>query len=493
MISAKELQDANYAWFYGSLWGHTLIFLGFIENVKFQHELAKKDVADYIENPINAFTLIKRIVNDWKDLFEYLKFHEAKLEMETALEEFRNDYQLPDENELKGAIKGLRRLQTIYKLSAEQMANGKKYGKPLDWRDCFEIATTYYDEGHFHQAIEWLKLSLLKLQESKESKDLKSNFINHIKEYLSLCYQSIGESELAFEQLDDILKTDPNNIAKITRDLFINDESAIEIDEKLKPAKESETIYARLCRGERESKIQKLDCKLETNVHPFFILSPLKIEPLLENPPVILYHNLLNDNQIAELLKATENKLVRSTVLLPNGTLPVENRISQQTYLKPKNHGIVEQIYKLVGIITGFNMISAEAMQVANYGIGGQYESHYDYLSHFLNKTDTDFVGDRISTNMFYLSDVEEGGYTVFPFLDIYSKPIKGSMIMWYNLHRDIHANERTLHAGCPVLKGSKKIANIWIHSDYQELQRPCTLENDSLKGNDFKWPKNVF
>lgn len=50
----------------------------FLKDVKFHHELAKEDVSDYIENPINAFTLIKRMVNDWKDLFEFLKFQDVK-------------------------------------------------------------------------------------------------------------------------------------------------------------------------------------------------------------------------------------------------------------------------------------------------------------------------------------------------------------------------------------------------------------------------------
>lgn len=50
----------------------------FIKEVRFHHELAKEDVADYIGNPINAFTLIKRMVSDWKELYEFLKFRDVK-------------------------------------------------------------------------------------------------------------------------------------------------------------------------------------------------------------------------------------------------------------------------------------------------------------------------------------------------------------------------------------------------------------------------------
>ena len=57
----------------------------------------------------------------------------------------------------------------------------------------------------------------------------------------------------------------------------------------------------------------------------------------------------------------------------------------------------------------------------------------------------------------FQLSDVEAGGYTVFTELDIYLKPVKGAMVMWYNLYKSLDGDSRTLHAGCPVLKGSKR------------------------------------
>ena len=50
----------------------------FINNIKFHHELASLDMSDYIGNPINVFTLIKRLANDWKELNEFLKFNEIQ-------------------------------------------------------------------------------------------------------------------------------------------------------------------------------------------------------------------------------------------------------------------------------------------------------------------------------------------------------------------------------------------------------------------------------
>lgn len=54
------------------------------------------------------------------------------------------------------------------------------------------------------------------------------------------------------------------------------------------------------------------------------------------------------------------------------------------------------------------------------------------------------------------MSDVEAGGATVFPKLNIALQPQKGSAAFWYNLLPNGDGNELTRHAACPVLTGSK-------------------------------------
>jgi prolyl 4-hydroxylase len=54
------------------------------------------------------------------------------------------------------------------------------------------------------------------------------------------------------------------------------------------------------------------------------------------------------------------------------------------------------------------------------------------------------------------MTDVEAGGATVFPSLDLTLYPVKGAAAFWYNLFEDGVGDVSTRHAACPVLLGSK-------------------------------------
>ena len=123
---------------------------------------------------------------------------------------------------------------------------------------------------------------------------------------------------------------------------------------------------------------------------------------------------------------------------------------------------------------------------MANYGIGGHYDAHMDTqikdkepdspmvmtMDHDLKKYPT---GDRMSTFMLYLTEVLRGGYTVFPRLGIYVPPVKGAAVYWHNIKRSGRGDKYTLHSGCPVLLGSKWVANKWIRELANMFHRKCT------------------
>ncbi|GFN82226.1 prolyl 4-hydroxylase subunit alpha-1-like [Plakobranchus ocellatus] len=109
----------------------------------------------------------------------------------------------------------------------------------------------------------------------------------------------------------------------------------------------------------------------------------------------------------------------------------------------------------------------SEMFQVVNYGLGGLYAPHEDSVraSRDLGaETSRQFKrsGDRMATWMFYLSDVQLGGATVFPALNLSVVPVKGSAVLWYNLLRNGSPDTRLVHAGCPVIIGDKWGKRLW-------------------------------
>ena len=111
------------------------------------------------------------------------------------------------------------------------------------------------------------------------------------------------------------------------------------------------------------------------------------------------------------------------------------------------------------------------------YDLGQKYNPHMDFSGGAQGAL---ACGPRILTFFLYLSDVEEGGETAFPHLDIAVKPKKGKALLWPSVHNDdlLQPEQLSLHEARPVLKGRKYAANSWIHLyDYKYVFfGPCTV-----------------
>ncbi|KAK5612433.1 Prolyl 4-hydroxylase subunit alpha-1 [Crenichthys baileyi] len=151
--------------------------------------------------------------------------------------------------------------------------------------------------------------------------------------------------------------------------------------------------------------------------------------------------------------------------------------LSASAWLGAYEHPVVDKINQKIEDITGLDVSTAEDLQVANYGVGGQYEPHFD----FGRKDEPDAfeelgTGNRIATWLLYMSDVQAGGATVFTDISAAVQPKKGSAVFWFNLYPSGEGDYRTRHAACPVLLGNKWVSNKWIHERGQEFRRRCGL-----------------
>nr|XP_002128613.1 prolyl 4-hydroxylase subunit alpha-1-like [Ciona intestinalis] len=184
----------------------------------------------------------------------------------------------------------------------------------------------------------------------------------------------------------------------------------------------------------------------------------------------------MSDKEMAMIKSLAKPRLRRATVQNPvTGVLEFAHyRVSKSAWLKDEDHPVIKRVCQRISDVTGLSMETAEELQIANYGVGGQYEPHFDYS----RKSDfgkfDDEVGNRIATFLTYMSNVEQGGSTVFLHPGIAVRPIKGSAVFWYNLLPSGAGDERTRHAACPVLTGVKWVSNKWIHERDQEFRRSC-------------------
>jgi prolyl 4-hydroxylase len=209
-----------------------------------------------------------------------------------------------------------------------------------------------------------------------------------------------------------------------------------------------------------------------------FYIDPLREETLFLDPWLVVYHDILTEKEIAKIKELATPRLHRATAYnLATGRYEAADyRVSKSSWLRDTEDPMIRRISLRTAAFCNLTLDTVEELQVVNYGIGGQYEPHYDFARETEPNSFDEWRGNRILTAIYYIGDVLAGGYTVFPELGIKVEPTKNSVGLWYNLLASGDGDYRTRHAACPVLTGSKWVANKWFHIRGQEFHRRCGL-----------------
>ncbi|KAH8308005.1 hypothetical protein KR059_004266 [Drosophila kikkawai] len=463
------------------------------------------DLEEYFGNPLNAFTTIRRMVHDWKfNVFDHIletnNFETYKTALSESLEKV--NFKGPTVEDLKGATRGLLRLQKIYQLPTAQLADGYLSGEKnplnatLSASDCLEMGKNLCEAKEYTYGSEWLLEARKRFH--AELVDFISPNVSEVEilEHLSPAFKGLGNLKLAHKLNNEILDKEPAHEDALKSRILYETQLARERSGRpTKPEvvhqiserelKESFQLYTRVCRGELHPsprKQRKLRCYLSHQNVSYYRLSPFKIEQLSLDPYVAYIHDVISNSEMEQIMEHGKGSMERSRVGQSVNATTTEIRTSQNTWLWYDANPWLSKIKQRLEDITGLSTESAEPLQLVNYGIGGQYEPHFDFTEVSSGDTTKDWKGNRLLTALFYLNDVPLGGATAFPFLHLAVPPVKGSLLVWYNLHRSLHKDYRTKHAGCPVLQGSKWICNEWFHEGGQEFKRPCGLSSDEGK-----------
>lgn len=458
------------------------------------------DPEGYLAHPVNAYKLMKRLNTEWSEL-ESLVLQNPADGFVSNMSVHRQYF--PDEEDETGAAKALMRLQDTYQLDSEAFSKGKLPGvhsnAVLTVDDCFDMGKTAYNDADYYHAVLWLQQALKQLDDGEEAVVSKADILD----YLSYSVYQMGDLPRAIELTRRLVAIDPSHqraggnlryfeqllmkqLREMNQDYQPPSEEPIQLGTYSRPKDHlpERESYEALCRGEgiqmTEARRSRLFCRYHDGKrNPHLLLKPVKEEDEWDSPHIVRYLDLLSDEEIEKIKELAKPRLARATVRDPKtGVLTTANyRVSKSAWLEGEEDPVIDRVNQRIEAITGLTVETAELLQVANYGVGGQYEPHFD----FSRKDEPDAfkrlgTGNRVATFLNYMSDVEAGGATVFPDFGAAIWPRKGTSVFWFNLFRSGEGDYRTRHAACPVLVGSKWVSNKWIHERGQEFRRPCGL-----------------
>uniref|UniRef100_A0A7N6BS50 Prolyl 4-hydroxylase subunit alpha-1 n=1 Tax=Anabas testudineus TaxID=64144 RepID=A0A7N6BS50_ANATE len=453
---------------------------------------ATQDPEGFLGHPVNAFKLMKRLNTEWGNL-ESLVLRDTTDGFISNLTIQRQYF--PTDEDQTGAAKALLRLQDTYRLDANTISTGNlpgvKHKSHMTVEDCYELGKIAYTDVDYYHTELWMAQALKQLDEGEESTLDKVTVLD----YLSYAIYQQGDLERALEYTKRLLELDPEHQRANGNLKYFQFQL-----EKQKKAEEDETgtqkergkrettekkkkkpksvsghqiperkKYEMLCRGEgiklTPRRQSRLFCRYyNNNRNPRLLLAPIKQQDEWDRPYIVRYLDIISDKEIERIKHLAKPRLRRATVHDPQtGKLTTaQYRVSKSAWLTGYDDPMIETINQRIEDLTGLEMDTAEELQVANYGVGGQYEPHFDFgrvRAVMIHKDNL-----CIKTVLFNTTNLN------------FKVTAHGTAVFWYNLFASGEGDYSTRHAACPVLVGNKWVSNKWIHERGQEWRRPCGL-----------------
>eukprot|EP00606_Chrysophyceae_sp_TOSAG23-5_P000655 GSChrysophyteH2.ASY1.ANO1.802.1 assembled CDS len=216
---------------------------------------------------------------------------------------------------------------------------------------------------------------------------------------------------------------------------------------------------------------------------------PISLVTLSLSPRIFRIENFFTEMERDFFVKAhndTSNPLLKRSTTGDRSSSKVFNRRTSDSAFDT-NSAIASRIkrrgFEVARVLT-YDEKKADGIQVLRYNTTNCYVPHLDYITYLHDYDSASGGSNRFVTIFLYLSDVEEGGETVFPLVETYPeaswqremvsscrsrlsiKAKKGQSILFYNQNPDGTADSMSKHGGCPVIKGQKWAANLWIWND---------------------------
>lgn len=185
-------------------------------------------------------------------------------------------------------------------------------------------------------------------------------------------------------------------------------------------------------------------------------------------PRVAIFEKFLSPAECAHLALSVQDILEPSQVADPRTGRLIAHpiRTSSAAPIGPTRESLpIQAILKRIARATGTAVQQGESLTVLHYAPGQQYREHLDTLPRTTNQ--------RIGTFIIYLNDGFGGGETSFPSLGLTIKPRLGDALYFGNITHVGQPDQRSRHAGLPLVSGVKWVATRWIRQQPFDVWNP--------------------
>jgi prolyl 4-hydroxylase len=185
------------------------------------------------------------------------------------------------------------------------------------------------------------------------------------------------------------------------------------------------------------------------------------------SPTLALLGGVMSPDECAQLITLARPRLVPSTVVDPQTGQDVVAgyRNSQGMFFRLGENDLIARLDRRCAELMQLPSENGEGLQVLCYGPGGATAPHFDFVAptNAANQASVARSGQRISTLLIYLNDVDQGGETVFPRAGWSIQPRAGNAVYFESCSRRGQLDPQSLHAGQPVGRGEKWVVTKWM------------------------------
>ena len=212
---------------------------------------------------------------------------------------------------------------------------------------------------------------------------------------------------------------------------------------------------SRLCQGDKTLRPPEKDvrtkCEFLHYNSPFLRLNPFKMETANnEGNFVATIHQLLSATEVEEMKAKAIGDMKATPYSVSGEELEFSyKRNSKIKYISERTDSLALSISRRLEDALALRIfpedperLTAENYQLMNYGFGGLISLHMDEDGMF------NVGGGRFTTAMLYLSEVQSGGFTIFPKLNLAFKPQPGQLLYWNLRRTDGTPDQRMTHLG---------------------------------------------